>query len=711
MPRPPRGTADDEKRRLMEEMLIGLTGQVSDFLYTYILVILLVFTGVSFTIRTKAVQIRYIKDMLTQLTERKHVKGERSISSFQALMVSTASRVGTGNIAGIATAVATGGPGAVFWMWAMAVVGAASAFIESTLAQIWKVRGKDGEFRGGPAYYIERALGKRWLGVLFAILLIICYAYGFNGLQAFNMASALEYYIPDYATNGAAVALGIVLMVMTAFVIFGGSKRISVIASIIVPVMAIAYVGLAIAITVMNIGLLPEVFSVIFASAFDFQAIFGGFAGSVIMLGIKRGLFSNEAGMGSAPNAAATASVSHPVKQGLVQSLSVYIDTLVICTCSAFMVLIFYVQSGNTFGDLNGMPLVQMAVNAGVGEMGIHFVTFAIFAFAFSSLIGNYFYAEGNIRFITKSTTVLTVFRLTCLAAIMVGCLNNFTLAWNFADITMGFMAIVNLVAILLLGKWALKALDDYTAQRKRGEDPVFVADRIEGMPKTECWHVEQGRGLRRAAGEGVPRRGARRRARLTRLEAARGREGSAASAARERNRHGRRRQKARRLAEARGARGGRRSCAFARRAEVVRPDVLDRVLPRRVLPCRACAHVAHRLERRGEGGRDAVRCGGRVLQLRYGTVGSADAGVMPRRRSPARGARLLRGTGAFSWMRAVRGRDGWGYPRCEPRRRDEPFARAARDGWRLVLARRRRLCAAVLRCAMPFVRVSGASR
>ena len=210
------------------------------------------------------------------------------------------------------------------------------------------------------------------------------------------------------------------------------------------------------------------------------------------MLGIKRGLFSNEAGMGSAPNAAATASVSHPAKQGLVQSLSVYIDTLVICTCSAFMVLIFYVQSGNTFGDLNGMPLVQMAVNSGVGEMGIHFVTFAIFAFAFSSLIGNYFYAEGNIRFITKSTAALTAFRVTCLVAVMVGCLNNFTLAWNFADITMGFMAIVNLVSILLLGKWALRALDDYTAQRKRGEDPVFLAESIEGLPATECWHTEE---------------------------------------------------------------------------------------------------------------------------------------------------------------------------------------------------------------------------
>lgn len=475
----------------LSAVLISVSGAVDDFLYTYILVFLLVFVAIYFTIRTRFVQIRYIKDMFMQLFEKKHVPGKKSISSFQAMMVSTASRVGTGNIAGIATAVALGGPGAIFWMWLMALFGAASAFVESTLAQIWKVRGKDGEFRGGPAYYIQQALGQRWLGIVFAVLLIVCYAYGFNGLQAYNMASALEYYIPDYATDGTAVALGIVLIVMTAFVIFGGSKRISIISSVLVPVMAIAYLALGLWITITNITLLPEAFSYIFQSAFDFQSIFGGFAGSVIVLGIKRGLFSNEAGMGSAPNAAATASVSHPCKQGLVQTLSVYIDTMLVCTCSAFIVLIFFVKEGGTFGTLNGMPLVQMAINSSVGEMGIHFVTFAIFCFAFSSLIGNYFYAEGNIRFITKSNVVLTIFRITCLIAIMVGCLNNFTLAWNFADITMAFMAIVNLVAIFLLGKWAFKALDDYAEQRKAGKNPVFVSDNIEGMPRTECWHVE----------------------------------------------------------------------------------------------------------------------------------------------------------------------------------------------------------------------------
>ena len=476
----------------LNQMLVDWTGEIDGFMYTYILVILLVFVGIYFTIRTKGVQIRYIKDMFTQLTEKKHVEGEKSISSFQALMVSTASRVGTGNIAGIATAIATGGPGAVFWMWIMSIVGAASAFIESTLAQIWKVRGADGEFRGGPAYYIQQGLGKRWLGVVFAVALILCFAFGFNGLQAYNMTSALEYYIPDYATNGTAIAVGLVTIVFTAFVIFGGAKRISIITSIVVPVMAIAYIALAVWTTVSNLGEIPAVFGLIFASAFDFQSIFGGFAGSVVMLGIKRGLFSNEAGMGSAPNAAATASVSHPVKQGLVQSLSVYIDTLVICTCSAMMVLIFYVQNPDAAQALNGMPLVQMAVNNSVGEAGIHFITFAIFAFAFSSLIGNYFYAESNVRFIANNKYVLLVFRVLCLAAIMYGCLNSFDLAWNLADIFMGFMAIINLVAILLLGKWALKALDDYTAQRRAGKDPVFMASSIAGLPATECWHEDE---------------------------------------------------------------------------------------------------------------------------------------------------------------------------------------------------------------------------
>ena len=478
----------------MNDKLVEITGVIDGFMYTYILVIMLVVAGVYFTLRTRGVQIRFIKDMFTSLTEKKHNDGEKSISSFQAMMVSTASRVGTGNIAGVATAVATGGPGAIFWMWAMAIIGSATAFIESTLAQIWKVKKKDGGFLGGPAYYIEQALGKRWLGIVFAILLILCFAFGFNGLQAFNTSSSLAYYIP--APDGttapmAAISVGIILAVLTAFVIFGGAHRISVITSVIVPIMALIYILLSVFTVVSNIGEMGAVFAFIFASAFDFQAIFGGFAGSCVMLGIKRGLFSNEAGMGSAPNAAATASVSHPVKQGLIQALSVYIDTLLICSCSAMMVMVFYVQDPDLAATLNGIPLIQMAVNNSVGSWGIHAITFGIWAFAFSSIIGNYFYAEGNFLFITRNKTALFIFRLVCVVIVYIGAVNSFDLAWNLADIFMGLMAIVNIIAILILGKWAFKALDDYTAQRKKGNDPVFVADGIEGMPKTECWHTE----------------------------------------------------------------------------------------------------------------------------------------------------------------------------------------------------------------------------
>ena len=286
--------------------------------------------------------------------------------------------------------------------------------------------------------------------------------------------------------------VGLLLVLMTATVIFGGQKRISVITSIVVPVMALAYIAIALWTTISNIAWLPAAFAVLFESAFDFESIFGGFAGSVVMLGIKRGLYSNEAGMGSAPNAAATASVSHPVKQGLVQSLSVYIDTILICTCSAIMVLIFYVQDPAVAVGLNGMPLIQMAVNNSVGVAGIHFITFAIFAFAYSSLIGNYFYAESNFRFIfPESKKGLFAFRIACLTAILYGAVNSFDLAWNLADIFMGFMAIVNLIAILILGKWALLALDDYSKQRNSGLDPVFLASSIPGLPETDCWHEE----------------------------------------------------------------------------------------------------------------------------------------------------------------------------------------------------------------------------
>lgn len=436
--------------------------------------------------RTKFVQFCLLGDALKTLKEKEdNDNGKKAVSSFQALMISTASRVGTGNIAGIATAIVAGGPGAVFWMWLMALIGGASAFVESTLAQVYKV--KDGkEFRGGPSYYIERALGKRWLGVLFSVLLIACFAYGFNGLQTYNMSSALAYYIPDYNSTIIPAVVGLVIAAATAFVIFGGVHRIGFITSVIVPIMAGIYILMGVFITLTNFGKVPEMFAMIFEGAFDFRAIFGGFAGSTVLIGIKRGLFSNEAGMGSAPNASATASVSHPAKQGMVQVLSVFIDTLLICTTTTFILLISGVNG--TPEKLDGIPYVQAAISANVGEIGIHFITLSIFAFAFTSLIGNYYYAESNMLFIKNNRTLLNVFRLTCLAAIFFGAQADFGTVWNLADVLMGLMAIVNIFAIFLLGKIAFKVLDDYMKQKKQGLDPVFKAKNV-GIDNTDMWN------------------------------------------------------------------------------------------------------------------------------------------------------------------------------------------------------------------------------
>lgn len=466
-------------------MFNNLLASLNDFLYSYILIFLLVAAGIYFSIRTKFVQFRLIGDAIKALKEKaeKNDNG-KSVSSFQALMISTASRVGTGNIAGIATAIVAGGPGAVFWMWVMAIVGGASAFVESTLAQVYKV--KDGkEFRGGPSYYIERALGKRWLGVLFSILLIACFAYGFNGLQTYNISSALEYYIPNYSDTILPAVVGLLIAAATAFVIFGGVHRIGFISSVIVPIMAGIYILMGIFITLTNLDRVPEMFSLIFEGAFDFRAIFGGFAGSTVLIGIKRGLFSNEAGMGSAPNASATATVSHPVKQGMVQVLSVFIDTLMICTTTAFILLL----SGVTGipEKLDGIPYVQAAISANVGSLGIHFITFSIFAFAFTSLIGNYYYAESNILFIKNNRILLNVFRITCLIAIFLGAQADFSTVWNLADVLMGFMAIENILVIFLLGGIAFKVLDDYTKQKKQGIDPVFKAKNV-GLNNTDTW-------------------------------------------------------------------------------------------------------------------------------------------------------------------------------------------------------------------------------
>ena len=466
-----------------------LLTKLNDVMYSYVLIIMLVGVGIYFTIRTRGVQFRLLIDGLKSMVEpaQKDNEGGKKVSSFQALMISTASRVGTGNIAGIATAIAAGGPGAVLWMWEMALICGASAFIESTLAQVYKIK-EGGQFRGGPSYYMERALGKRWMGVLFSILLIICFAYGFNGLQAYNMSSALEYYIRDYSNTVWPMVIGCILAIATGLVIWGGVHRIGFISSVIVPIMASVYILMGLITMILNITELSQVIGLIIKEAFDVQAIMGGFAGSAVVLGIKRGLFSNEAGMGSAPNASASADVDHPVKQGLVQIISVFIDTILICSSTAFMLLLSGVEGES--GVLDGIPYVQKAISANVGEWGIHFITLSIFAFAFTSVIGNYCYAESNILFIKNNKVVLNIFRVTCLAAVFLGAQADFSLVWNLADVTMGFMAIVNIIAIFLLGKVALKVLQNYEKQRKEGRNPVFYEDEV-GLTGT-IWKREQ---------------------------------------------------------------------------------------------------------------------------------------------------------------------------------------------------------------------------
>lgn len=473
------------------ESINQVLGSVSNFMYTYILIIMLVAAGLWFTLRTRFVQFRLFPEALRVLTEKK--RDGKDISSFQALMISTASRVGTGNIAGVATAIAAstaiGGYGAIFWMWLLALIGAASAFIESTLAQLYKQKNGT-DFVGGPAYYIQKALGSRKLGVLFSVLLIACFAYGFNALQSFNAGSSLKYYIPEYDSSFWPYLVGGILALLTALTIFGGVHRISGLVSAVVPVMAFIYIGLGLYITFSNLSDVPAMFAMIFEQAFNTQAIFGGFAGSCVMQGIKRGLYSNEAGMGSAPNAAAAADVSHPVKQGLVQMLSVFIDTILICTTTAFMLLLSGVPIDES---VQGMDYVQAAVFQQVGEFGPLFITISIFLFAFSSLVGNYYYTETNFKFIRDSRIGLLVFRCSCVAAIFIGALLDFSTVWTLADILMGLMAMVNLVVILLLGNKALAALKDYTSQRRKGENPVFRA-KDTGIGDPEVWNEEHAR-------------------------------------------------------------------------------------------------------------------------------------------------------------------------------------------------------------------------
>jgi len=469
---------------------------LSNFLYTYVLIYLLVGAGIYFTIRTKAVQVRYFGRMIKQIFHSRS-DSEGGISSFQAFAVGLASRVGTGNIAGVAIALTLGGPGAIFWMWVVAALGMATAFIEATLAQLFKVRSSDGSFRGGPAFYIQRGLNSRGGGVLFAVLLIFTFGVAFNMVQA-NAISDVLANARDIPTQWT----GVVLMVLTAPVLFGGVRRVARVAEIVLPAMALLYVLLALLIVILNIDQIGEVFKMIIGGAFGIDELAGGFVGGIaaaMLNGVKRGLFSNEAGMGSAPNAAATATVSHPVKQGFVQSLGVFVDTMVICTSTALIILVSgpeVYDPANT-GGIAGATLTQAAVAAALGPWSSHLMTFLITIFAFSSVLGNYSYAEVNLFFLGANRLVLNVFRVVVLLSIAIGAIAALAAVWTIADVAMALMAIVNLIAITLLGKWAFGAFADYQRQESSGQDPIFVADSNTDLPGElpgDVWNAENGR-------------------------------------------------------------------------------------------------------------------------------------------------------------------------------------------------------------------------
>ena len=468
-----------------------LITQINDAIWGYVLIGVLIICGIWFTWKTKGVQFRMVGEMLRLLADSATSgtdslsdkdKNHKHISSFQAFAVSVATRVGTGNLAGVATAIAIGGPGAVFWMWVIALIGSATAFIESTLGQLYKQRQKD-SFVGGPAYYIKKGLHCKWMAYLFAVLITITFGLSYNSIQSNTICGAMY-----EAFGWNPLLVGSILSVVALIIIFGGLQRIANVSIVMVPLMAIGYFVLVMVIIIMNIEHIPHVLKVIITNAFGLEQGVGGTIGATIMNGVKRGLFSNEAGEGSAPNVAAAATVSHPVKQGLIQALGVFTDTLLVCSCTAFMILISGLYSTP---DLNGIALTQAALNSEIGAFGPTFIAIAILLFAFSSIIGNYYYGEANIRFMTSSNAVLTVYRVFSGGVlVMFGAMASLEIVWNLGDLCMALLTACNLVAIVRLGKYAFKLLEDYRQQKRSGiKEPTFHRSQ---MPEIEkdlmCW-------------------------------------------------------------------------------------------------------------------------------------------------------------------------------------------------------------------------------
>ncbi|WP_047240481.1 alanine/glycine:cation symporter family protein [Corynebacterium epidermidicanis] len=456
--------------------------------YWLLVIALLVIAGVWFGITTLLVQIRYIPDMFKVIVEKPSdiAEGQKGISAFKAFTISAASRVGTGNVAGVAIAISTGGPGAVFWMWMLALMGGATSFVESTLAQAFKVK-DHASYRGGPAYYITKVWKLKWAAMLFVLLITVTYGFVFNAVQSNSISAAVvtSFDSDPLITN---IIVGLILAALTAMIVFGGVQRIANFTQVIVPVMAVMYIVIGVIVIAINIDKVPGMVWSIWTHAFGIREFAGATLGTVIMKGVQRGLFSNEAGMGSVPNAAATASVSHPVKQGLIQTLGVYFDTIVVCSITAFIILL---ARGDVDSNLTGMEMTQNALASNVGSWGIHFLTVVIIFLAFSSVIGNYYYGESNIEFASNSKGLLNGYRVLVVLCVFGGALGSVPLVWALADVFSGLMATVNLIAILPMGGIAVALLKNFAEQRKQGLNPVFHRDDVPGIrgwDGMECW-------------------------------------------------------------------------------------------------------------------------------------------------------------------------------------------------------------------------------
>ncbi len=470
------------------EVLNNIIGAVSNLLYQpWCVPLILLLGGIYLTFRLRFIQFRLFPECFRVLMDKP--KEKNGISSFGALMISTASRVGTGNIIGVAGAICMGGPGAVFWMWITAILGGASAFTESTLAQIFKKRNPDGSSYGGPAFYMQDKLKSRFLGVLFSGLIIVTYAVGFNMLASYNVQAAFEGFSFYHATY-TPILVGGVLAILFALCVIGGAKRLSRVTSLMVPVMGVLYILVSLIVLAINFKQIPNMFGMIFRDAFQFKAIFGGFAGSCLMYGIKRGLYSNEAGMGSAPNAAATADVTHPAKQGLVQMLSVFLDTLLICTCTAFLCL----SSGiapDLYSQNKEAMYVQDALSGTLGAFGPVFIAVALTLFAFTTLIGNYAYCEGCLKFIFRRQLgrgAMLAFQILATVLVFVGAIATAKIVWGFAELTQALMVLVNMPVLVILSKYPIRCLADYCKQRKAGKNPTFCAKDIGIEEELDFW-------------------------------------------------------------------------------------------------------------------------------------------------------------------------------------------------------------------------------